>query len=148
MKTFVLGFAAVACMTIAASPAAAKQWQVQMLNKGSNGQMMAFEPAFLKIAPGDSVKFVATAKGHNAETIAGMLPAGAAPFKGKVNEEIEVTFTKAGLYGYKCLPHLGLGMVGLIEVGNASNKAAIASQAGSLPGLSKKVMTGLVAQAK
>lgn len=148
MKSFVLGVAAVAGMTIAASPAAAKQWQVQMLNKGSNGQMMAFEPAFLKVAPGDSVKFVATAKGHNAESIAGMLPAGAVPFKGKVNEEITVTFTKAGLYGYKCLPHAGLGMVGLIEVGNASNKAAVASQAASLPGLSKKVMTGLVAQAR
>ena len=148
MKTFVLSVAAVAGMMVAASPAAAKQWQVQMLNKGSNGQPMAFEPAFLKIAPGDSVKFVATAKGHNAESIPGMLPAGAVPFKGKVNEEIEVTFTKAGLYGYKCLPHAGLGMVGLIEVGNASYKAAIASQAGSLPGLSKKVMAGLVAQAR
>jgi pseudoazurin len=135
-------------MIATASPAAAKQWQVKMLNKGSNGQLMAFEPAFVKIAPGDSVKFVAAQLGHNAETIPGMLPAGAAPFKGKINEEIVVTFAKPGLYGYKCLPHSALGMVGLIEVGDASNKAAIAAKAATLPGMAKKVMAGLVAQAR
>ena len=38
---------------------------------------MVFEPALVKVAPGDTVKFVATDKGHNAETIKGMLPDGA-----------------------------------------------------------------------
>ena len=38
---------------------------------------MVFEPAFVKIAPGDTVKFVSTDKGHNAEIIKGMLPEGA-----------------------------------------------------------------------
>ena len=45
-----------------------------MLNKGAEGAMV-FEPALVKVAPGDTVKFVATDKGHNAETIKGMLPA-------------------------------------------------------------------------
>ena len=60
---------------------------------------MVFEPALVKIEPGDTVKFVATDKGHNAETIKGMLPDGAAPFAGKINEDIAVTFDKAGVYG-------------------------------------------------
>ena len=47
-----------------------------MLDKGTEG-VMVFEPALVKIEPGDTVKFVATNKGHNAETIKGMLPEGA-----------------------------------------------------------------------
>ena len=46
--------------------------------------------------------------------------------KGKINEEIRVTFDVAGAYGYKCLPHFGMGMVGLIVVGDdPANLAAI-----------------------
>lgn len=140
--------ALVGWMLVTAVPAEARQWQVKMLNRGSNGGPMAFEPAFIAIKPGDSVKFVAASKGHNAESISGMMPAGAAPFKGRINEEIEVRFTRPGLYGYKCLPHAGVGMVGLVQVGPASNKAAVAVQAGNLPGLGKKVMAGLLASAR
>jgi pseudoazurin len=135
-------------LTIAAAPAAAAEHQVKMLNKGSNGKLMMFEPAFIKIAPGDTVKFLATDKGHNAESIAGMLPAGGNMFKGKINEEIVFKPAKPGLYGIKCLPHLGMGMVGLIQVGNAANKPAIAAAGAKLPGLSKKEMAALVAQAR
>ena len=46
-----------------------------------------------------------------------MIPEVAEPWKGKINEEITVTFTQEGIYGYKCQPHFGLGMVGLIQVG-------------------------------
>jgi hypothetical protein len=31
-----------------------------------------------------------------------------------------VTLTQEGVYGYKCLPHYGLGMVGLIVVGDVN----------------------------
>jgi pseudoazurin len=119
-----------------------------MLNKGADGSLMVFEPAFIKIAPGDSVKFLATQKGHNAESVAGMAPAGGPVFKGKINEEIVVRFTKAGLYGYKCLPHVGMGMIGLVQVGGAGNKAAATAAAAKLPGLGKKRMTALLAEAR
>lgn len=142
--------AALAFSTLAliASPAAAREHQVLMLNKGSDGKLMVFEPAFIKIAPGDSVKFIATNKGHNAETVSGMTPAGGPTFKGKFNEEISVRFTKEGLYGYKCLPHTGMGMVGLIQVGKAANKPQAAAAANSLPGIGKKRMVELLAKAK
>ena len=37
--------------------------QVLMLNKDSEGHPMQFEPAFLKVAPGDTVTFVAPKAG-------------------------------------------------------------------------------------
>ena len=100
--------------------AEAAEIEVKMLNKGTEG-VMVFEPALVKIEPGDSIKFVATDKGHNAEAIKTMLPNGTAPFTGKINEEIVVTFDRPGVYGYKCAPHYGMGMVGMVVVGTPDN---------------------------
>lgn len=128
-------------------PATARQVEVKMLNKGTDG-MMVFEPGFVKIAPGDTIKFIAADKGHNAESFATMLPAGAQGFKGAINQEITIKFSKPGLYGYRCLPHTGLGMVGLIEVGNAGNRDAVAAAAAKLPPLARKRMAAYLAQAR
>lgn len=104
-------------MSVALSGAAwAETHEVQMLNKGDAGRMI-FEPAFLQVATGDTIKFIAASKGHNAESVEDMLPEGAAEFKGKVNEEIEVTLDVDGLYGIKCKPHYAMGMVMTIAVG-------------------------------
>src|SRR5690606_10164112 len=99
------------------SQAQAANVEVQMLNKGEAGTMV-FEPALVEIAPGDTVTFVPVDKGHNAETIAGMIPEGAEPFKGKINEELTITFDQPGVYGVKCTPHFAMGMVMLIAVGD------------------------------
>lgn len=96
--------------------ASAETFEVLMLNKGEAGTMV-FEPAFVQAAPGDTVKFLATDKGHNAESVPDMIPEGADPFKGKINEEIEVTLDVEGLYAVKCLPHFAMGMVMIIAVG-------------------------------
>ena len=111
-----------------------------MLNKGAEG-VMVFEPALVKIAPGDTIRFVATDKGHNAESIKGMLPADATPFVGKNGEDVAVTFDKAGIYGVKCLPHYGMGMVAMVVVGTPANieQAKTVPQ----PGKAKQVMAGL-----
>lgn len=100
--------------------ATAAEHEIRMLNKGEKG-MMVFEPALVRAAPGDTVRFVAVDKGHNAESIKGMLPDGTEPFKGKINEEIVLTVDKEGVYGVKCAPHYGMGMVALIEVGTPEN---------------------------
>ena len=132
-----------AVMAVAlASPAAAKDHVVKMLNKGAHGAMV-FEPALVKIAPGDSVTYVATDKGHNAESIVSMLPAGAASFKGKMNQNITVKFDKPGVYGYKCLPHYGMGMVGAVIVGSSAPNAAQA-KAASHPGKAKQTFAALL----
>lgn len=101
------------------APAFAENYEVKMLNRGEKGSMV-FEPDYLELRAGDTVKFIATNQSHNAATIDGMVPEGAPGFKGKINEEIEVTFDRDGFYGIKCSPHHGMGMVMLIKVGEAT----------------------------
>lgn len=109
----------------------AAEYDVQMLNKGADGKTMVFEPAFLQIEVGDTVNFIATDKGHNAEVIKDMFPEGGTEFKGKINEEISVTFDVPGAYGYKCAPHFAMAMVGLIVVGeDPANLDAITNARG------------------
>lgn len=124
--------------------ALAADHEIKMLNSGAGGQMV-FEPALLKIQPGDSVTFRAAHKGHNAQTIDVMTPEGGTKFQGKVNEEIKVTFDKPGIYGYECKPHYGLGMVGLIVVGDPSANLEAASKA-SWRGKAKERFTALFRQ--
>lgn len=95
----------------------AETFEVQMLNKGEEGRMV-FEPSSLRIAAGDTVRFIATDKGHNAETVDEMIPEGAEGFRGKLNEELEVTFDVEGFYGVICKPHFAMGMVMTIAVGD------------------------------
>jgi len=137
-KMMMLATAAV-LMTMAGGALAA-EIEVKMLNKGAEGAMV-FEPALIKVAPGDTVKFISTDKGHNAETIKGMLPADASPFLGKLGQDVAVTFDKPGVYGRKCLPHYGMGMVAMVVVGTPTNL----DEAKAVPqiGKAKQVMAGL-----
>jgi pseudoazurin len=109
--------------SVLAVPATAAEFSVLMLNKGEKGGMV-YQPDYIKAAPGDTIRFVPTDKGHNVESIKGMLPEGVADFKSKMNEEYVLTVEKEGVYGVKCTPHYGMGMVALIEVGNAANMEA------------------------
>ncbi|MFC3629332.1 pseudoazurin [Paracoccus angustae] len=110
--------AAPAFLLALAGAGLAAEHEVHMLNKGEAG-MMVFEPAYVKAAPGDVIRFVPTDKSHNVEAIADILPQGVEPFKSKINEEYTLTVTEPGLYGVKCTPHFAMGMVGLIQVGGA-----------------------------
>jgi pseudoazurin len=107
-----------ALASLMGTAAFAETFEVQMLNKGSDGERMVFEPAFIQAAPGDTIKFLATDKGHNAEVNKGMLPEGAEAFSGKVNQEYEVTLDVEGVYGVICKPHFAMGMVMTIAVGD------------------------------
>ena len=62
-------------------PSAATDFQVRMLDQGTSGTVQ-FDPRLLKIAPGDTVRFIATDQGHNVQSVDGMIPAGAKPFPG------------------------------------------------------------------
>lgn len=123
--------------------AQAADHEVQMLNKGEKGAMV-FQPDFIQAAVGDTITFVPTDKGHDAESIKGMIPDGAKPFKGKMNEKITVTLDAEGVYGVKCTPHYGMGMVALITVGKPVNLEA--AQEVKHPGKAKKVFADLIAQ--
>ena len=57
-----------AAAALFATVAAAETFEIKMLNKGVEGSMV-FEPAFVAAQPGDTIVFLPTDKGHNAETI-------------------------------------------------------------------------------
>lgn len=130
-RTTLALLAATAAITLSTvpAPADAAEHTVKMLTRGDAGTMV-FEPAFLQIAPGDTVVFESTQPSHNAELIAGMAPEGAEPFRGGINETFAVTFAEPGVYGYKCLPHYAMGMVGLIQVGDAAPNLSDAGAVG------------------
>lgn len=107
---------ALALAALMAAPLHAETHEVGMYNRNDRGPMI-YEPDILRIAPGDSVRFVPAQPSHNAATIDGMIPEGAEPFKSRINEEFTVTLTVPGRYGIKCSPHFAMGMVMLIEVG-------------------------------
>ncbi|SFC24972.1 pseudoazurin [Tropicimonas isoalkanivorans] len=132
-----------AVFAFAAGAANAATHEVHMLNKGEAG-LMVFEPAFVSAEPGDVIHFVSVDKGHNAESIEGMLPEGVEAFKSKPNEDFDLTVSEEGVYGVKCTPHYGMGMVALIKVGEPVNLdgAAAVKQRGKAKGR----MADLIAQ--
>ena len=114
-------FAPVAiAFALASFPANAEELEVQMMNKGEKGAMV-FVPDLIIAKPGDTVRFVPVDKGHNVESVDGMLPEGVEEFKSKINDEFVLEVGTEGVYGVKCTPHYGLGMVALIVAGEAVN---------------------------
>jgi pseudoazurin len=143
VSTLLIGGLALA----AASPAFAKDVNVKMLNSGAAG-IMVFEPAFVQANVGDTVHFLPTDAGHNAEPIEGMLPDGVTEPAGAMGKEYVLTLSKPGLYGIKCKPHYSMGMIALVKVGKGAAPNAAAATAVKLPPLAQKRMTPLLAQAK
>ena len=116
--------------------ASAADLTIDMLNKRDDGKRMVYSLEVAKIDAGQSIKWVAKDKGHNVEMIKG--PDGATlPKKSKLNEDVTIKFDTPGIYLYKCTPHVGMGMIGLVVVGgDTSNKDAIMKV--KLGGKSKK----------
>lgn len=136
-----------ALLVVAGTMAHAADIEIKMLNKGADGAMV-FEPGFVKAQPGDTIRFVPTDKMHDAVSIDGMLPEGVASFAGKLSTEFVLTVTEPGLYGVKCKPHLGMGMVALIQVGDETpaNLEAAKAAAAKLPKKAKDRMAAHLAQ--
>jgi pseudoazurin len=119
----------------------AAEHEVKMLNQGPEGQRNWFEPAVVHAQPGDTIHFVAIDKGHNSAAV--VVPDGAEEWKGKLSQDVSVTLEVPGLYSYKCTPHFGLGMVGLVAVGDfTANLEAVRSA--RYPGKAREVMAALL----
>jgi len=106
-----LGFASL-------SPVFAETIEIKMYTKNPDNkkERNVFIPAFVTVKPGDTIKWIASDKGHNTASGKGMLPEGAEKWKSKFSKDFEITLQKPGVYGYVCSPHEGLGMVGMIVV--------------------------------
>ena len=117
--------AAAIALALSSATVFAAEFEVKMLNKGADGSPMVFEPNFLKIAAGDTVKFVPTDKGHFAQTLKGAVPEGVEEFKSKLNAETVYAPPADGVYIIKCTPHLAMGMAMVIQVGAPTNLDAV-----------------------
>lgn len=139
MKT--LAFFASIIFALAGS---ANAMTIEMLNKDDAGNKMVYSEELARVDVGETITWVPTSKGHNVEWIAG--PDGAElPKKSKNGKEVSMTFEVPGTYYYWCTPHKGMGMIGLVVVGDdVSNKDAIA-KAKAL-GKSKKKLKALIGE--
>jgi pseudoazurin len=145
MKTAKTTMIALGLLTASAMEAFAAEHVINMVNKGADGSAMVFEPSFVRIAIGDTVKFVPVDKGHFAVPLPGFWPKDVPEVKGKMNTEFVVTFDKESLYGFKCTPHYAMGMVALVQVGAAAITDEI--KAVKLPGNAGKRMAAALEQA-
>jgi len=120
MRKTLAALAGAAIIGLSAAAAASEVHVVEMLNRSADGENMVFRPAITFVEPGDTVRFVSTNPGHNSETIDGAIPEGAEGWQTRISQDAEVTITEEGIYAYKCTPHFGVGMVGLIVAGDST----------------------------
>ncbi len=104
---------------------------VRMLNIGPGGSMV-FDPPVIKVSVGDTIHFKATDLSHNSVSIQDMIPAGASDWAGALNEDVSIKLESEGVYVYQCDPHLVMAMVGVIQVGAATNLEEIKQAARTL----------------
>jgi len=129
-----------------AQPAAAAEHTIEMLNKMGD-ERMVYSKKLVYVDVGDTVRWIPTDKTHNVVFLKKGIPDGAEAYKSKVNKEAEFTFTKPGVYAYKCQPHFGMGMIGFVVVGkDTHNLEAVKSI--RYPGRAKKVAKEVLAEIK
>ena len=109
-------------------------------------QFDTFSIEVANISVGDTVEWLPKNKGHNVEFLAGPDMADL-PAKSKMNEFHSVRFEIQGVYLYGCTPHLNMGMLGLIVVGNDLHNI---NEIGNteLPNVAKSVLMSLLRDAQ
>ena len=139
MKLYALIIAA-----LLSTPSLAADVTIEMLNKDADGNRMVYSQEIAKIEVGDTLTWLPASKGHNVEMISSPNDM---KFKSKHGKEAKITFDTPGVYYYWCTPHKGMGMIGLVVVGNdLSNIDAVASA--KAIGKSKKKLKSLLASLK
>ena len=111
---------------------AAENFDVKMVNADASGQVMVFDPPFIKANVGDTVTFLPTDMLHNSQSVPGLIPSSANSWNGAMNEKITVELNVEGVYVYQCTPHIALGMIGVIQVGSPTNIDDVRNSVSSL----------------
>ena len=120
----VLGGIVLAFGVAAAQPAVAEEHIVRVISDYKNLRMY-FSPKMITIQPGDTVTWVNEVdEHHNVLSFPDGFPKGAERFISddltKADQSWSMTYTVPGTYQYHCLPHLPMGMQGLVIVGRPS----------------------------
>jgi len=109
-------------------------------------QFDTFSIEVARIGVGDTVEWLPKNKGHNVEFLAGPNIADLPP-KSNMNESHSVLFEKKGVYLYGCTPHLNMGMLGLIVVGNDFHNIEGVKNT-DLPNVAQSVLMNLLKEAQ
>lgn len=119
---FVSGYSSALAETSAVvAPAEAK---TEIVTHTVKSRGVRFDPMFIYIKPGDRVSWENMAS-HNIETIDTMVPEGQPKIMTELGDNAFFTFDKVGLVTYKCTPHWGARMGGIIVVGKPENVGKI-----------------------
>ena len=133
-------FTVMAILFISTSASAADM-TIEMLNKDADGNKMVFSEEIARVDIGDIITWIPTTKGHNVEMISSPNDM---KLKSKNGKEVKISFDKAGIYYYWCTPHKGMGMIGLVVVGNDMSNIDDVKKAKAY-GKSKKKLKKLLA---
>ena len=109
-------------------------------------QFDTFSIEVANIGVGDTIEWLPKNKGHNVEFLAGPDMADLPP-KSNMNELYSVLFERPGVYLYGCTPHLNVGMLGLIVVGNDLHNIDEIGNT-NLPNVAKSVLMSLIRDAQ
>ena len=135
----------VAAILLLSIPATAGEVRMEMRNQFES-ERFVYAPDIIWIAPGDAVVFVPVDKGHNAVSIDGFGTGVNPQINVGFNEEVLVTFEEPGIYGVQCTPHVGLGMVGIIVVGDVEVSDAARASIAKLPPKARERLEELLSQ--
>ncbi len=116
--------------------------QIEMLNRLGK-ESMVYSESVINVQPGDTVKWLASSKGHNVQFLT--TPDGVDAFKSKLSVDVEYIFNVPGIYLYQCTPHKSMGMIAVVVVGeNKDNiKSIMTSRVG---GKSKKRLASILTE--
>lgn len=134
-----------------ATPALAQElpteYTLEMWNADPNdrSRKMVFSEEVVTVAPGASITWLATDKGHNVEFVDGPDGVELAP-KSKLNSDVTFTLTEPGVYVYVCTPHATMGMIGIVIVGEATPEAIAMVTDAKIRGASKKKFEALISE--
>ena len=125
-----------------------------MISKSTNAETIqiaftqfdTFSIEVAKIDVGDTVEWLPETKGHNVEFLAGPDMADLPP-KSDMNAFHSVLFERKGVYLYGCTPHLDMGMLGLIVVGNDFHNIDGVKNT-DLPNVAQSVLMNLLKEAQ
>ena len=119
MKNFYLIFMLVCFMGGMVLSAKAEEKEplvIEMLNKRGKEKML-YGQDVARIDVGQTITWTPDSKGHNVQFVS--VPEGVEKVKSKLSKEFSYTFETEGVYLYLCTPHAGMGMIGLVIVGDS-----------------------------
>jgi len=119
MRTLIYRIIAVLSLVLCAASVYAAEIQIKLLDKSPNGDMLVYSPGFVKAEVNDTVVFTNISAGHNTHSL--LVPPGAQSWQSQFDKEFRVKLEKEGVYLYGCDAHKRMGMVGVIQVGEAVN---------------------------